>query len=123
MAPVLQALLADADSATRNALTLLLKSKLGLVAIGAAVDGETLTRAIAECQPSLVLLDWSLPGRPSPDRLIEMQRANPNLHLVILSVDSANAADAEAVGAVFVHKGSAAEQVLEQLRRIAPMTP
>ena len=116
MAPVLQVLLADADAATRNALALFLKSKLGLHAIGEAADGETLTRSMAENQPRLVLLDWSLPDRPAPERLMELKRANPDLRLVILSVDAAAAAEAIAIGAVFIHKGSAAEQVLEQLR-------
>ncbi len=108
--------MADSDAATRNALALLLKSKLGVQAIGEAADGDALIRSVAMNQPRLVLLDWSLPGRPAPDRLVEMNRANPNLRLVILSVDAANAADATAIGAVFIHKASPAEQVLDQLR-------
>ena len=123
MAHSLRVLLADSDGATRNALALLLRRKWGLRAVGEAADGATFTRALAESQPELVLLVWALLDRPGLQALQDMRRAHPHLRLAILSVDSAHAAEAEALNAVFIHKGSAAAQVLEQLRALVEMCP
>ena len=109
-------LLADPDAATRRALALLLRSKFNLTDIGEAQDGVTLMRGLADNQPDLVLLDWSLPCRPACETLLAIHRAHPEMHLVVLSVNPAHAAKAQALGAVFIHKATAAEQVLEQLR-------
>jgi two-component system LytT family response regulator len=118
MRPIAEVLLADADPAARHALALLLRSKLGLTRIAEAADGAALTRALAETEPDLLLLDWSLPGRPDP-AVLRTQSGGPECrHLVILSVDEAVAAEAAALGAVFIYKGSPAEQVLEQLRAV-----
>ena len=118
MVPTLRVLIADADGATRNALALLFRSLLGLDNIGEATDGETLSQSMAKDPPGLLLLDWSLPGRPTLEALREFQSSRPQLRLVILSVDGAMAEKARALGAVFISKGSAAEAVLEQLRGI-----
>jgi hypothetical protein len=40
------------------------------------------------------------------------------LHLVVLSVDGAHRAEAQAIDAEFIYKGSPAEVVLEQLRAL-----
>jgi DNA-binding NarL/FixJ family response regulator len=112
----LRVLLADPDAATRRALALLLRSKFDLSDISEAADGATLTRALADTQPDLVLLDWSLPGRPACETLLTMHAEYPEMHLVVMSVNPAHADKAEALGAVFIHKATAAEHVLEQLR-------
>jgi two-component system invasion response regulator UvrY len=109
-------LLADPDAVTRRALALLLRSKFDLSNISEAADGATLIRALADHRPDLVLLDWSLPGRPACETLLAMHTEYPDMHLVIMSVNPAHAAKAEALGAVFIHKATGAEQVLEQLR-------
>ena len=118
MLPIVRVLLADPDAAARSALSLLFKSKLDLQYIEVALDGEALAHSLAECMPDLLLLDWSLPGRPPGAALEQLQADNPRLRLVILSVDAAISAQAEALGAVFIHKGSAAEQALDQLRAL-----
>ena len=116
MVHTLRVLLADPDAVARRALGLLLRSKLGLSAISEAPDGETLVRALAGHRPDLVLLDWSLPGRPPCETLLAMHSAHPEMQLVVLSVNPAHAAEAMALGAAFIHKATAAEEVLERLR-------
>jgi DNA-binding NarL/FixJ family response regulator len=112
----LHVLLADPDATTRKALILLFKSKLGILDVREVADGAALALAVADSAPDLLLLDWSLPGRPAGEGCRRWRQAHPDLRVAILSVDAATAAEAEALGAVFIHKGSAAEQVLEQLR-------
>ena len=109
-------LLADPDAVTRRALSLLLRSKFDLSDIREAADGATLTRTLADTKPDLVLLDWSLPNRPACDTLLAIHAENPKMHLVVMSVNPAHTDKAEALGAVFIHKATAAEKVLEQLR-------
>jgi DNA-binding NarL/FixJ family response regulator len=116
MVPALRVLLADPDAATRRALSLLLKSKMGLRDVDEAADGEAFAQALATRPPGLLLLDWSMPGRPNLAALLALQAAHPALHWVILSVDPASEAEAAALNAVFIHKGTAGEQVWEQLR-------
>jgi DNA-binding NarL/FixJ family response regulator len=117
MRPIAAVLLADSDPASRHALALLLRSKLGLTRIAEAADGAALARALAEAEPDLLLLDWGLPGRPDPALLRALSGTGCG-RLVILSVDTTVAAEAAALGAVFIYKGSPAEQVLEQLRAL-----
>lgn len=123
MVPPFSVLLADADPATRGALALLLRSKLGLHHTAEAADGPGLLRLLADAPPDLLLLDWSLPARPDCETLLAARRAHPALRLAILSVDAAHAAAAEALGAVFIHKASPAADVLEQLRALVQAGP
>ena len=52
--------IADPDSATRKALALLLRRKMGNDSILEIQDMETLIRALADTPPDLLLLDWRL---------------------------------------------------------------
>ena len=123
MAPLNRVLLAVPDPASRRALSLLLRNKLGLDCLGEAADGEALAQALAEAPPDLVLLDWNLPGRPSAEAWRHWRAANPTARLAILSIDTRAAPEAEALGAVFIYKGAAAEVALEQLRRLVRREP
>jgi len=111
-------LLADADSATRKGLTLLLNRKLGVTDIGEAVDGDSLAQQLASCKPDLLILDWSLPNRPTLDACRQLHDAAPLMKCVILSVNGEDVLFAEALGAVFIHKSTPAEKVLGQLKAL-----
>ena len=108
-------LVADPDSTTRSALALLLQRKLKDISIAEAEDVETLIRALTKAPPDLLLLDWSLYGSPAPETSRLLQRAYPNLKIVLFSVDADHATAAEAAGATFVHKGAAPDDLLKTL--------
>jgi two-component system, NarL family, invasion response regulator UvrY len=110
-------LVADPDSATRKALALLLRRKLGTEKIVEVDSVETLIRALAETPPDLVLLDWRLYGSPAPETCRLLQRAYPCLKIVLLSVDANDASAAREAGAAFIHKGASPDEL------IATMTP
>ncbi|HEX2998492.1 MAG TPA: response regulator, partial [Anaerolineales bacterium] len=61
---MLNILIADPDPATRKALALLLRRKLGIEDIVEVDDVETLIRTLASEPPDLLLLDWRLYGSP-----------------------------------------------------------
>jgi DNA-binding response OmpR family regulator len=113
---MIRILIADPDSATRKALTLLLRRKLGTNGI-VEVDGvEMLIRALADTPPDLLLLDWRLYGSPAPETCRLLQRAYPQLKIILLSVDAGDAAAAREAGAAFVHKGASPDELIATLR-------
>lgn len=112
---MIRILIADPDSATRKALTLLLRRKLGTNGI-LEVDGvETLIRALADRPPDLLLLDWRLYGSPAPETCRLLQRAYPQLKIVLLSVDAGDETAAREAGAEFIHKGASPDELIATL--------
>jgi DNA-binding NarL/FixJ family response regulator len=112
---MIRIIIADPDSATRKALTLLLRRKLGTDGI-IEVDGvETLIRALADTPPDLLLLDWRLYGSPAPDTCRLLQRAYPNLRIILLSVDADDASAAKEAGAAFIYKGASPDELIATL--------
>jgi len=112
---MIRIIIADPDSATRKALTLLLRRKLGINEM-IEVDGvETLIRTLADAPPDLLLLDWRLYGSPAPETCRLLQRAYPRLKIILLSVDADDAVVAREAGAAFVHKGASPDELLATL--------
>jgi DNA-binding NarL/FixJ family response regulator len=107
--------IADPDSATRKALSLLLRRRLNTDNIIEVQDVETLIRALANAPPDLLLLDWRLYGSPAPETCRLLQRAYPCLKIVLLSVDAGNAHAAKEAGAAFIHKGASPDELIATL--------
>jgi DNA-binding NarL/FixJ family response regulator len=108
-------IIADPDSATRKALTLLLRRKLGTDGIVEVADVEALIRILADATPDLLLLDWRLYGSPAPETCLLLQKAYPHLKIIILSVDANDEAAAKEAGALFIHKGAAPDELISTL--------
>ena len=112
---MIRIIIADPDSATRKALTLLLRRKLGINEM-IEVDGvEALIRTLADAPPDLLLLDWRLYGSPAPETCRLLQRAYPRLKIILLSVDADDAVAAREAGAAFIHKGASPDELLATL--------
>ena len=112
---MIRIIIADPDSATRKALTLLLQHKMGTDGIVEVADVETLIRALADASPDLLLLDWRLYGSPAPDTCRLLQKAYPHLKIVLLSVDANDEAAAKEAGANFVYKGAPPDELISTL--------
>lgn len=112
---MIRILIADPDSATRKALTLLLRRKLGEDEIIEADGVETLIRALADTPPDLLLLDWRLYGSPALETCRLLQRAYPQLKIILLSVDAGDGYAARSAGASFVHKGASPDELIATL--------
>jgi DNA-binding NarL/FixJ family response regulator len=110
---MIRIIIADPDSATRKALTLLLQRKMGTNGIAEVGDVETLIRALADASPDLLLLDWRLYGTC---RLL--QKAYPQLKIVLLSVDANDETAAKEAGADFIYKGASPDELLATLKTI-----
>ena len=112
---MIRIIIADPDSATRKALTLLLKRKLGTDGIFEVDSVEALIRSLADSPPDLLLLDWRLYGSPAPETCRLLQRAYPSLRIILLSVDADDAGAAKEAGASFVHKGASPDDLIATL--------
>ena len=112
---MIRILVADPDSATRKALALLLRRKLGTEKIVEVDSVEALIRALADTPPDLVLLDWRLYGSPAPETCRLLQRAYPCLKIVLLSVDANDAVAAKEAGASFIYKGASPDELIATL--------
>ncbi len=112
---MIRIIIADPDSATRKALTLLLRRKMGTNGIVEVGDVETLISTLAGGSPDLLLLDWRLYGSPAPDTCRLLQKAYPHLKIVILSVNADDEAAAREAGANFIHKGATPDELIATL--------
>src|SRR5512141_1856255 len=112
---MIRILIADPDSATRKALSLLLHRKLGEQGIMEVDSVETLIRALADTSPELLLLDWRLYGSPAPETCRLLQRAYPQLKIILLSVDADDATAAKEAGAAFIYKGASPDELIATL--------
>lgn len=108
-------LIADPDSATRKALILLLRRKLGTDCIVEIEDAETLIRTLVDAPPDLLILDWRLDGLPATETCRLLQKAYPQLKIVLLSVDAGDAVAAKEAGAGFIHKGASPDELIATL--------
>jgi DNA-binding NarL/FixJ family response regulator len=115
---MIRILVADPDSATRKALALLLRRKLGREEIVEVDSVETLIRALADTPPNLLLLDWRLYGSPAPETCRLLQRAYPCLKIVLLSVDANDAIAAKEAGAEFIYKGASPDELIATLTHL-----
>ncbi len=109
-------LIADPDPATRKALILLLRRKLGTDCIFEVKDVETLIRSLADTPADLLLLDWRLYGSPPTETCRLLRKAYPHLKIVLLSVDANDAAAAKLAGADFIHKGASPDELIGTLK-------
>jgi DNA-binding NarL/FixJ family response regulator len=112
---MLSIIIADPDSTTRKALTLLLQRKFDMGGIVQVGDVEMLIRALAKSSPDLLLLDWRLYGSPAPATCHLLQKAYPHLKIVLLSVDADDEVEAKEAGVDFVHKGASPDKLVATL--------
>jgi DNA-binding NarL/FixJ family response regulator len=112
---MIRIIIADPDPATRKALTLLLRRKMGTDGIIEVGDVETLISTLADASPDLLLLDWRLYGSPAPDTCRLLQKAYPQLKIVLLSVNAEDEAAAKEAGADFIYKGAPPDELIATL--------
>ena len=108
-------LIADADPAARKALGLLLRRKLCLQEIHEVADVESLIHILANTPPEILLLDGKFCGFPLLETCHLLQRALPDLKIVLLSLDASDEEIARRAGAEFIHKGAATDVVIGKL--------
>lgn len=82
-------LLAEDHTILREGLKALLGGMPGLQVAGEAVDGMEAIRLANDLQPDLIMLDLSMPRTNGLEALREIKRANPQIRVLILTVQKA----------------------------------
>jgi DNA-binding NarL/FixJ family response regulator len=114
----MRVLLAIPDTDLRLSIELLLSEEPGVVIAGVASETEGLLALIVSTKPSIVILDWDLPGRPAADRLIQTSLIADQPRFIVLGSRLAAREEARQAGmAAFVVKGEPPELLLAAYRQ------
>ncbi len=110
--------LAIRESELRLALELLISQEPGVKVLGTASDVDGLLALVHTNHPDLLLLEWTLPGRPIGEVILEVKTIERAPKIVVLSSDPKTREIALEAGANdFVLKGSPPEHVIAVLKK------
>jgi two-component system, NarL family, response regulator NreC len=115
-------LIVDDHAVVREGLRLVLEKHEDLEAIGEAGSVDEAVEKAAALKPDLVLLDLAMPGKPGLQAMPGLLRADPNVKVLILSMedDPRYVREAFAAGARgYLLKEAVANEVVGAIREVA----
>ncbi len=120
--PVTTIVLADDHTIVRSALRVLLDAERAFEVVAEAGDADEAVRKVRAYKPNVLVLDLSMPGGSSLDRIPDVRAASPSTSIVMLTMEDeprfARAAlRAGALG--FVLKEAADTELVEAVRAAA----
>jgi len=119
---MIRVLIVDDHAVVRTGLQLLLESQEDMEAVGEAGTVEEAVERADELRPDLVLLDLTMPGRPGLEAMPGLLKANPDVKVLILSMedDPRYVREAFASGARgYLLKEAVANEVVGAIREVA----
>jgi DNA-binding NarL/FixJ family response regulator len=117
-----RAVLADSQSAVRDALRVLVTQGLGMQVVDEAGTLQTLQRLVCTHRPDLAIVDWDLLSR-STGELADLRACSPGLRIVVVGLRPEMRPAALAAGADgFVSKMDAPDVVVGVLKPRAQAT-
>jgi len=119
---MIHVLIVDDHAIVRTGLQLLLETQEDMEAVGEAGSVEEAIERARELRPDLVLLDLTMPGRPGLEAMPELIEANPDVKVLILSMedDPRYVREAFAAGARgYLLKEAVANEVVGAIREVA----
>jgi DNA-binding NarL/FixJ family response regulator len=112
-------LLATEDPDLRLSLELVLSEEPAVTVVGTASESEGLLALIVSTQPSIVLLDWNLPGQPTAVVMARASAICQKARFIVFGSSPAAKQQALAAGAhAFVIKGGPPDQLLTTFRTV-----
>ena len=118
----LRIVLSDDHPVVRAGLRMLLESQPGWEVVAESADAETAARQVRGHKPDVLVLDLTMPGRPSLDVIQQIRRDTPATSVVILTMEADPAIARTALGAgaaAYVLKEAADSELVEAIRRTA----
>jgi len=119
---MIRVLIVDDHAVVRTGLQLLLETQEDMEAVGEAGSADEAVEQARELRPDLVLLDLTMPGRPGLDALPALLKTDPQLKVLILSMedDPRYVREAFAAGARgYLLKEAVANEVVGAIREVA----
>ena len=119
---MIEVLIVDDHAVVRTGLRLLLETQDDMEAVGEAGSVEEAVEQAVKLRPDLVLLDLTMPGRAGLDAMPGLLEANPEVKVLILSMedDPRYVREAFAAGARgYLLKEAVANEVVGAIREVA----
>ena len=119
---MIEVLIVDDHAVVRTGLRLLLETQDDMEAVGEAGSVEEAVKQARKLRPDLVLLDLTMPGRAGLEAMPGLLEANPELKVLILSMedDPRYVREAFAAGARgYLLKEAVANEVVGAIREVA----
>ncbi|MDH3237696.1 MAG: response regulator transcription factor [Deltaproteobacteria bacterium] len=118
---MIRVLLADDHSIVRAGLRRLVEDAGDMVVVAEAADGREAIKKVRECPPDVAVIDLSMPGMDGLEVVGRLLSHDPKLPVLILTMHEeeqyvVRAIEAGAMG--YVTKRSAAEQLLQAIRKV-----
>lgn len=119
--PAMLILIADDYPAVRRGLREMLADEFPGASFNEAANDSEVLFALANSQPSVLLLDLNMPGRSGLDLLQDIRRSYPRLPVLIVSVqpeDQYATPCLRAGAAAYINKDNAQEQLPQAVRNV-----
>jgi DNA-binding NarL/FixJ family response regulator len=120
--PSLRILLVDDHAILREALAALLNETGGFEVAGSVGSVDEAVAILKRADPSVIVLDMSMPGRSGIDLFAELRSSNSNARVVVLSAHASQeyvVAALNAGAAGYICKDAPSAQLVEGLRTVA----
>ncbi|PWT80318.1 MAG: DNA-binding response regulator [Acidobacteria bacterium] len=120
--PCLRILLVDDHAVLREALSALLNETRGFEIVGSVGSVDEAVAILKRVDPSVIVLDMSMPGRSGIDLFAELRNRNSRARVVVLSAHASQeyvVAALNAGAAGYICKDAPSAQLVEGLRTVA----
>jgi two-component system, NarL family, response regulator NreC len=117
----IRVVLADDHELVRDGIRMVLESEPDIEVVAQASDAETAARYVLGHKPAILVLDLSMPGRPSLEVMPEIVETSPATSVIVLTMQNEPAFAREALRAGargFVVKQSAAGELVAAIRTV-----
>jgi len=113
--------LADDHELVRDGIRMVLEAEADIEVVAQAGDAETAARYVLGHKPSILVLDLSMPGRPSLEVMPEIIESSPSTSVIVVTMQDQPAFARQALQAGakgFVIKQSAADELTAAVRAV-----
>lgn len=113
--------IADDHPLMREGIKKVLQNEIDIKIVGEAANGSELLHLLNDCQPDILILDFTMPGKSGLDLIKDITGLYPHLPILVLSIHPAErfAVRALKAGAKgYLCKSSISDKLIAALRRI-----
>ena len=113
--------LADDHELVRDGIRMVLEAEADIEVVAQAGDAETAARYVLGHKPTILVLDLSMPGRPSLELMPEIIESSPSTSVIVVTMQNEPAFARQALQAGakgFVIKQSAADELMAAVRAV-----
>ncbi|MFI5121334.1 MAG: response regulator [Vicinamibacteria bacterium] len=113
--------LADDHELVRDGIRMVLEAEVDIEVVAQAGDAETAARYVLGHKPTILVLDLSMPGRPSLELMPQIIESSPSTSVIVVTMQNEPAFARQALRAGakgFVIKQSAADELIAAVRAV-----